>query len=123
MLLDLSQLDRNMRDAVSKFFKEDFDAKLLQAVAEQRAVAAHYHQNPHQYREGIGQKTMAVHPLFDWVARQKYGEDTRDPNFWKWVAKKEDAFRVKAVPHKIQSGWRPTPDTRTATKRSVKKYE
>jgi hypothetical protein len=105
MIVDLSQLPSAISSEIVRTVREDFDQKLLQAVDEQKAVAAWYHQNPVPRHDLIGAAQTAVNPLFDWVARQVYGEDARDPAFWKWAAKQDDSLRVPTQPGRIRVGY------------------
>lgn len=93
-------MPHELRQKIDEILRKDFDLQLVRAMEEQRQVARFYRQHQPRARHGIGAMTMAVHPLFDWVARAKYGKDADDPKFWRWVRKKEEAFRVQARPEK-----------------------
>lgn len=101
MIIDLSALSRRQREAVAYGVRHDFDKKLFHAMREQKIAANALRRNRPVRREGVGAQKMAIHPLFHWVARQKYGEDAKDPAFWDWCLKHEDAFRVNTQPEKI----------------------
>lgn len=92
---------------MSRIVKADFDAKLYEAIETQKLAAKAYHDAPPAWMDGIGERTMAIDPLFVWIANQKFGQDTTmDPDFWEWLRSKEDAFRVRSVSPKTQVGYR-----------------
>lgn len=94
-----------MREQIAKIFREDFETKLLGAIEEQKRAAAFYHNSPPAWMEGIGERVMAVDPLLDWIARQKFGDAALDPDFWKWARRNEPAFQVRSVSPKTMVGY------------------
>jgi hypothetical protein len=79
---------------------------LEQAIRNQDAIAKQFADNPPVWKEGIGERTMALDPLFRWLIKHYFKDDTRDPAFWKWFRGRFDKFKVRSVSPKIQVGYR-----------------
>jgi hypothetical protein len=106
MIVDLSSLPPAVRQGIAKIVSSDFNEKLAGAIENQKRAAHWYSRNPPKWCDGVGEATMKVDPLLHWIARQKYGDAARYPDFWEWVRKKDDAFAVRSVSPKIQVGYR-----------------
>jgi hypothetical protein len=106
MELDLSHLPRAVRVRLRQIWSEKFERELFTAIQNQERIAKHFHDQAPVWREGIGERVMAIDPLFRWLIKHHFGQDTLDPKFWDWFRKRYEQFKIKSRAPRPQVGWR-----------------
>jgi 1,6-anhydro-N-acetylmuramate kinase len=116
--VDLSELPVAVRAQLHKVCTDATAAQLVQARIRQERLAKFHADNRAASIEGIGAQTVAMDPYFVGYYNMLHGRKVmHDPDFVKFLLKKEEIFRVRSRGTKIQCGY--TGDG----KRSSKRYE
>jgi hypothetical protein len=109
MEIDLSRLDASTRNTVDKIFREDFDLKVLKAIQNQTKVAAINHLHRPHAKDGFGERTLMIDPMFDAMWRQYYGSCyTHDQDLLKFLLKRNPEIGLRSLGTRIQVGYSPT---------------
>ena len=104
--VDLSALPAGVRKRMHEILSDQNAMEIVKAKIRQRQIAQFHHQNRPRAMDGIGPKVMAVDPYFVSYWRMKQGADCwDDPDFVKWLAREEEAVRVRAGGTKTQVGY------------------
>lgn len=109
MEVDFSQLDFATAQKVDEVLRKDYSEKLLRAAERQRRIAAINNLNRPLAKDGFGERTLMIDPVFDAFWRECYGKDyTHDPELLKFLVKRNPEILVKSRGTKeICVGWAP----------------
>lgn len=105
---DLSRLPLDTRQRIVKRLQDEDCARRALAEVEQAKVKRFYDDNvsPGTTKSGFGPVSAAIVPYFQGYLRRKYGDTCfQDDDFFKWVLKQEERFRVREVGTKVQVGY------------------
>lgn len=109
MEVDFSQLDFATATKVDEVIRKDYNERLVRAAARQRRIAAINHLHRPLAKEGFGERTLMIDPVFDAYWRECYGKDyTHDPELLKFLLKRNPEIGVQSRGSKqICVGWMP----------------
>jgi hypothetical protein len=109
MEVDFSKLDFATATKVDELLRRDYNERLLRAAARQRRIAFLNHLHRPLAKDGYGERTFMIDPVFDAYWREYYGKTyTHDPELLKFLAKRnpEIALRSRGT-REIMVGWMP----------------
>lgn len=115
MEVDFSRLDFATATKVDEVLRRDYNALIVRAAKEQAQAAAIRHLHRPLSRDGFGEQTLAIHPVFDAFWRQAYGESyaQADPDLIKFLVKRNPEIAVRARGTKeIFVGYMPSSNSR-----------
>jgi hypothetical protein len=114
MEVDFSRLDFATATKVDELLRHDYNEKLLAAARRQRRIAFLNHLNRPLAKDGFGERTLMIDPVFDAFWRECYGKHyTHDADLMKFLAKRNPEITVKCRGTKpIQVGWMPSSQSR-----------
>ena len=92
---------------MGKLACSQFADKAAQAIREQQRVANEFERHRPRSIDGIGGRTMALHPFLHWEAGLYFGDGDwdRDPDKVKWYLKRNPAAKVRSTGTRIQVGY------------------
>lgn len=97
MEVDFSQLDFATATKVDEVLRKDYSAKLVRAAARQRRIAAINHLHRPLAKDGFGERTLMIDPVFDAFWRECYGKDyTHDEALLKFLLKRNPEIGVRS---------------------------
>jgi hypothetical protein len=104
-VLDLkSRQNRDDYQALLDDLRRGHHAQLVIAQKEQAAMAHELRTTEETFVEGLGQRTMSVHPTIYWEMVRRYGRDCwRDKGFRTAMMRDEPGIRAYARSRKIHS--------------------
>ena len=104
---DLSQLDPNVRHALIRRLQHADKARFDLGLVEQRRLKQlHDRAGIGAYKENLGPVEMVLSIDKYQRAMQRYGQHIfMDPDFAKWLLRKNDDMRVKPTATRIQVGY------------------
>jgi hypothetical protein len=116
MRVDFSELGFDLAQKVDEILRGTYNRQLLEAAEEQRRVAALNYLHPPRARDGFGEQTLAIHPVFDAYWRQCYGARySEDKSLLKFLCRRNPEIVVRSLGTRVQVGWEPN-------KRFVRRY-
>lgn len=105
MEIDLSRLPAATRQKMDEIFRQDWDLKVLQAIAAQQRTAR-VHQNGVPWSDDFGPQRNSINPVIDSLWRQVYGHNyTEDLDKLRFLEKRNEEIKVRAHSGKIQVGY------------------
>jgi hypothetical protein len=114
MEVDFSRLDAATATKVDEILRHDYNEQLVRAANRQRRIAfLNYVQRP-LAKDGFGERTIMLDPVFDAYWRECYGKNyTHDPDLMKFLVKRNPEIAVHSRgTHEIMVGWMPGPESR-----------
>ena len=110
MEVDFSRLDFATATKVDEIIRRDYNETLLHAANRQRRVAFLNRLHRPLAKDGFGERTLMIDPVFDAYFRESYGNDyLQDPDRVKWLLKRNEEIAVKCRGTKeIHVGWMPS---------------
>lgn len=107
MEVDFSKLDLATATKVDQVLRHDYNELLLRAAERQRRVAFINHLHRPMAKDGFGERTLMIDPVFDAFWRECYGKHyTHDADLVKFLAKRNPEIAVKSRGTKeIFVGW------------------
>ena len=114
MDVDFSKLDRATAQKVDEVIRKDYNEKLLRAAARQRRIAFINHLNRPLAKDGFGERTLMIDPVFDAYWRECYGKQyTHDEELMKFLIKRNPEIALRSRGTKeISVGWMPSSSSR-----------
>jgi hypothetical protein len=109
MEVDFSKLDLATAQRVDAVLRGRYDERLTRAAARQRRIAFLNHLNRPLAKDGFGERTFMIDPVFDAYWRECYGHQyTEDKDLLKFLARRnpEIALRSRGT-RAICVGWMP----------------
>lgn len=109
MDVDFSQLDFATATRVDEVIRGTYNETLLRAAERQRRVAFINHLNRPLAKDGFGERTLMIDPVFDAFWRQNYGKNyLQDADLMKFLAKRNPEIAVRSRgTREIMVGWKP----------------
>jgi hypothetical protein len=109
MEVDLSRLDFATARKVDDVLRHDYNERLARAAARQRRVAFINHLHRPLAKDGFGERTFMIDPVFDAYWREVYGKHyTADADLMKFIARRNPEVQLRCRGTKeIQVGWMP----------------
>ena len=97
MEVDFSRLDLETAQKVDEVIRKDYSEKLLRAAARQRRVAFLNHLHRPLAKDGFGERTLMIDPVFDAYWRECYGKNyTQDADLMKFLARRNPEITVRS---------------------------
>lgn len=97
MDVDFSQLDFATATKVDEVLRRSYSEVLLKAAERQRRVAAINMLHRPLAKDGFGERTLMIDPVFDGYWRAAYGHNyTHDPDLLKFLARRNPEIAVKS---------------------------
>ena len=114
MDVDFSKLDLATAQKVDEVIRKDYNEKLLRAAARQRRIAFINHLNRPLAKDGFGERTLMIDPVFDAYWRECYGKQyTHDEELMKFLIKRNPEIALRSRGTKeISVGWMPSSSSR-----------
>lgn len=109
MEVDFSQLDFATAQKVDEVIRKDYNQLLLRAAERQRRVAFLNYLHRPKAKDGFGERTLMIDPVFDAYWRQCYGSNyTHDPELLKFLSRRNPEIVVRSRGTKdVFVGWMP----------------
>lgn len=108
MEIDLSQLPPGLQQQMDALFREDFNRQVWAASQRQRLAADLLDRRRPRARDGLGEQTYAIDPVFDAFWRQCYGHDyTSARDLMKFLQRRNPEIGVRSRGSRIMVGWMP----------------
>ena len=110
MEVDFSRLDAATASRVDEVLRHDYNATLLQAAARQRRVAFLNRLHRPLAKDGYGERTLMIDPVFDAYWRECYGKHyLEDKDLVKFLKRRNEEIVVQSRGTKaIFVGWMPS---------------
>jgi hypothetical protein len=110
MEVDFSKLDLATASRVDEVIRHDYNATLLQAAARQRRVAFLNRLHRPLAKDGYGERTLMIDPVFDAYWRECYGKHyLEDADLMKFLKRRNEEIGVQSRGTKqIFVGWMPS---------------
>ena len=97
MDVDFSKLDLATAQKVDEVIRKDYNEKLLRAAARQRRIAFINHLNRPLAKDGFGERTLMIDPVFDAYWRECYGKQyTHDEELMKFLIKRNPEIALRS---------------------------
>lgn len=114
MEVDFSKLDFATATRVDEVIRRSYNATLLAAAQRQRRIAFLNRLHRPLAKDGFGERTLMIDPVFDAYFRESYGKDyLQDPDRVKWLLKRNEEIAVSSRGTKeISVGWLPSSRSR-----------
>lgn len=109
MEVDFSKLDLATATKVDEVIRRSYDERLLRAAERQKRIAFFNHLHRPLSKDGFGERTLMIDPVFDAYWRQCYGSNyTHDPELVKFLVRRNPEIAVRSRGTKqIFVGWMP----------------
>ena len=110
MEVDFSKLDLATAQKVDEVIRNDYNERLLRAAARQRRIAFINHLHRPLAKDGFGERTLMIDPVFDAYWRECYGKHySHDEDLLKFLTKRnpEIGLRCRGT-REIFVGWMPS---------------
>lgn len=109
MEVDFSHLDLATAMRVDEVLRHDYNERLARAAARQRRIAFLNELQRPLAKDGFGERTFMIDPVFDAYWREYYGKEyTHDPELMRFLAKRNPEITVRSLGTKqIFVGWMP----------------
>lgn len=114
MEVDFSRLDFATATKVDEILRHDYNEKLAAAAKRQQRIAFLNHLQRPMAKDGFGERTIMIDPVFDAYWRECYGKHyTHDADLLKFLAKRNPEIAVRSRGTKqIFVGWMPSSQSR-----------
>jgi len=126
MEVDFSRLDIATASRVDEVLRHDYNERLVRAAKRQRRIACLNHLRRPFAKDGFGERTLMIDPVFDAYWRECYGKGySHDRDLMRFLAKRNPEIAVRSLGTKeICVGWMPGSMSRrpvglTATERAL----
>ena len=97
MEVDFSRLDLATAQRVDAVIRHDYNEVLLRAAERQRRIAFLNHLQRPLAKDGYGERTLMIDPVFDAYWRQCYGKEySHDADLLKFLARRNPEIAVKS---------------------------
>lgn len=109
MEVDFSRLDLATATKVDEVLRHDYNERLLRAAERQRRIAFLNRLHRPPAKNGFGERTLMIDPVFDGYWRECYGKNyTHDPDLMKFLARRNEEIVVRSRgTREIMVGWMP----------------
>ena len=108
MEVDLSQLGGELALKVDEVLRADFNKTVLAAAERQRRMAAFNYLNRPLARDGFGEQTLMIDPVFDAMWRTYYGHNySESKDLMRFLAKRNPEIVVRSRGTRVQVGYAP----------------
>ena len=109
MEVDFSKLDLATAQRVDAVIRNDYNATLLAAAARQRRIAFINRLHRPLAKDGYGERTLMIDPVFDAYWRECYGKHyLEDKDLVKFLVKRNEEIAVQSRgTREISVGWMP----------------
>jgi len=99
---------------VDQLLRRDYDARLVRAATRQRRIACLNYLHRPLAKDGFGERSFMIDPVFDAYWRECYGKHyTHDPDLMAFLAKRNPEIVVRSRgTREIFVGWMPGPASR-----------
>lgn len=114
MEVDFSRLDFATATRVDEVLRTSYNERLLRAAERQRRIAFLNHLHRPLAKDGFGERTFMIDPVFDAYWRECYGKNyTHDPELLRFLLKRNPEIGVRSRGTKqIFVGWMPSSQSR-----------
>lgn len=114
MVFDFSRLDLATATKVDQLLRHGYDARLVRAATRQRRIACLNQLYRPLAKDGFGERSFMIDPVFDAYWRECYGRNyTHDPDLMAFLAKRNPEIAVRSRgTHEVFIGWMPGPTSR-----------
>lgn len=113
MEVDLSNLSLNLRQKMDEVLRTDFNVTVMKAMERQRQIAARNYLHRPRARDGFGELTQQIDPVFDAMWRIHYGWDySHNKDLLRFLMRRNPEIRVQSRGTKIQVGYAPGSNSR-----------
>lgn len=114
MEVDFSRLDLATATKVDQLLRHEYNERLVRAANRQRRIACLNQLHRPYAKDGFGERTFMIDPVFDAYWRECYGKHySHDEDLMAFLKKRNPEIGVQSRGTKaIQVGWMPGPESK-----------